>query len=158
MNRPKAACDVDQVLADFQGPYYAYLNAGGDKSQFWQDARTKPDIWLSLKPICDFMRFQWIFRNYDVYFVTNCPQVDARREWLQRHGFMQPWNTLICNDIGKSKAEIIQILRPEVFVDDYYKNIFDIAHLKIVKHIFKFNPETKESRETSWQVIEHKIN
>lgn len=157
MKKIRVVCDVDGVLADFVGPYsklfpnHVWGDFTEEEKEFWNNP--KYDFWANQPVITDLYQFEQVMRNCEVIFLTNTAHAAARRDWLKKHGFLKD-RTLIVNPPGESKYNILKLLKPDVFIDDYGKNVKDGKRAGVPVCI-KFDNKVVQS---SWANVEEDIN
>lgn len=148
-----AVVDVDGVLADFRTPFKKLKLQKHEEDFFFSNPEYR--FWYDLEPLIDAETFHQALKHYKVIFVTNCPHAKARQDWLIDYGFLVEGMAIACASQGTSKKDIVKMLRPEVFIDDYEKNIEEINSLGIVKHIFKFD---QDKANYSWFIIKEELD
>ena len=161
MKKLRIVVDVDGVLADFIGPYEAKFGKWVDNTvkgspaikDFWDNPPY--EFWANLPVLVDSDIFNAAVEGHEVIFLTNTASPKGRREWLLKNNFLNEhvfMNTprygdrleklvkerlLICNAPGTSKKATLAVLKPDLFIDDYGKNINDATALGIPT--FKLN-------------------
>ena len=149
-------CDVDGVILDFWNLYCEKFNieTGYDRGdtkeekEFWDNPPW--EFWANLKPICDPDWVNHAFHGFRVVFLTNCAHPAARRDNLLDIGVFKSNTTLWCNPPGESKKDILEILNPIMFIDDFSKHIEEARALGI-KHCIKY--ENRENACEQWNKI-----
>ena len=153
--------DCDGVLNDFWNTYsntFAGVTNGNywNKNEITRDFWNNPkyDFWVTLPAITDYKQFNSIMEGHEVIFLTNTAHPKARKNWLAQNGFLTEDRTLICNPPNTSKKAILKLLQPDVFIDDYGKNIEEAKELNIPL-CWKFDNEVTNHIE--WRNIEREL-
>lgn len=164
INREKiAVVDVDGVLCDFWGFYQEKFGKkegysaedNPAENEFWKNPPY--NFWSSIPRITNPEWLNRTLEGYTIVFLSNCPHPSARKDWLISNGFWKDDRIFIANPINTSKKNILRLINPQVFIDDFGKNIREGEEVKI-PFCIKFdnkNPETqwnliKESLERGW--------
>lgn len=145
--------DLDGVLCDFTGKFLRTLGHVAGRPcppdyvqttwSEWHDYKASevdkawaathaPFWWQRIDPldhiemgVRQFLGPIWMYRSrIETTFITTRPASDARQQsvgWLERHGMLQPQVIVAKN--ADAKAAICQMLKIDVFVDDYWANL-----------------------------------
>ena len=132
MKKLRIVVDCDGVLNEFWNTYCKkFPNANWETdmmkrpevADFWLNPQY--EFWYSLPELADSETFNRIMEGHEVIFLTNTAHSKARKDWLECKGYLTKDRTLLCNAPGTSKYNALKALKPDVFIDDFGKNIAD---------------------------------
>lgn len=125
--KPKYSLDIDEVLADWVGPWITKFGIQAPTSWFFdyqimerfealRQAGELDDFYLNLKPLIS---------PADIHFEPHCyvtsrpVSSEVTQKWLEKHGFpLRPVHTV---PLGGSKLEVIKASGADIHVDDRYE-------------------------------------
>ena len=149
----KIYCDMDGVLADFEGKRNALKRFKNEKG-FFQKLKPFKSSLQAIKRLIDL--------NYDVHILSASPNDQAdqdKRKWLERYlPEIDPQKIILCR-LGDNKADYADT-KNSLLIDDYTHNLIQWRAnggqvLKYVnkrdsefgKHIKEYITHTKDLRE-----------
>lgn len=139
-HNPVVGLDIDGVLAEFSDHFLNWFDFE-DKSAptDWDDRRFREnfhkiahseEFWSSLPPI---IHPKDLDVKPSVYITARDIPTEVSKNWILRNGF--PDAPVITVGMGKSKVEVAQACKLDVFYDDSYRNFCELNEAGIKTYL-----------------------